>query len=74
MPDLENSALIIRLFEHSLSEDPQVRAAAYRALGTFEPEDSIVSCLLNGIDDENSTVRREAGKVLIRFGYLDRVK
>lgn len=62
--------LLKKLFEHTLSQDPKLRAAAYRALVNFPPEDSIVSCLLSGLSDEDYGVRRAAGSVLMSYGYL----
>ena len=62
--------LLVKLFEHTLSGDPKLRAAAYRALANFPPDDSIVSCLLNGLSDVDSGVRRAAGFVLMSYGYL----
>ncbi|NCB53015.1 MAG: HEAT repeat domain-containing protein [Clostridia bacterium] len=62
--------LLVKLFEHTLSQDPKLRAAAYRALVNFPPEDSIVSCLLSGLSDEDRVVRRAAGSVLMSYGYL----
>ncbi|MGE4485816.1 MAG: HEAT repeat domain-containing protein [Oscillospiraceae bacterium] len=62
--------LLVKLFEHTLSDDPKLRAAAYRALANFPPDDSIVSCLLSGLSDEDHGVRRAAGSVLMSHGYL----
>lgn len=70
--DESGSQLLIRLFQHTLSEDPKIRTAAYRALGNFEPEMSVISCLLNGLDDNDPNVRRAAGSSLIKFGYFNR--
>ena len=70
--DESGSQLLIRLFEHTLSEDPKIRAAAYRALGNFEPEMSVISCLLNGLEDTDPHARRAAGASLIKFGYFNR--
>ena len=67
----QNTDLLHKLFLHTLSDDPHVRAAAYLALSNFEPDDSILSCLLNGLEDDNAAVRKAAGSVLIEFGYLN---
>ena len=60
-----------KLFGHTLSDDPHIRSAAYRALANFDPDDSIITCLLNGLEDDDIIVRRSAGSVLIEFGYLN---
>jgi HEAT repeat protein len=70
--DENGSQLLIRLFEHTLSDDPKIRSAAYKALGNFEPEMSVISCLLNGLDDNDPQARRSAGASLIKFGYFNR--
>lgn len=65
------SELLTKLFSHTLSDDPKIRKAAYKALRNFEPEYSVISCLLNGLDDSDSEVRRMAGAVLMSFGYIN---
>jgi HEAT repeat protein len=70
MSDSDRGQLLLSLFSHTMSEDPHIRAAAYRALSNFDPEDSIISCLLNGMSDENPLVRKAAGSSLIKFGYM----
>ena len=67
----QNTDLLYKLFRHTLSDDPHVRAAAYLALSNFKPDDSIKICLLTGLEDENAAVRRAAGSVLIELGYLN---
>ena len=68
----DDAELLHRLFAHTLSPDPKLRAAAYSALSNFSPEESVLSCLLAGLEDESPDVRRAAGSVLIQFGCYDR--
>lgn len=63
--------LLKKLFQHTLSDDSMIRAAAYRALSNFQPEDSIISCLLNGMEDPSATARHAAGASLIHLGCLN---
>jgi HEAT repeat protein len=71
MKEKPNPELLKKLFEHTLSDNPAIRAAAYTAMENFEPDDSIVSCLLSGLEDENPQVRKAAGGALIDLGYLN---
>jgi len=68
----QDTELLHKLFSHTLSNDPKLRAAAYLALSNFTPEDSILSCLLAGLEDPAPEVRKAAGSVLIQFGCYDR--
>lgn len=65
--------LLSRLFEHTLSNDPNIRAAAYTAMTNFEPDSSILTCLNNGLNDHDAIVRRAAGGALIQLGCLNPV-
>ena len=73
MKDKPNPELLHKLFQHTMSDNPQIRAAAYTALSNFEPDDSVISCLLAGLEDENPAVRKAAGGSLIDLGYLNSV-
>ena len=66
----DNSEILSKLFEYTLSDDPLLRSAAYRALGNYPKEDSIISCLLNGLEDEDPGVRKTASYTLLSFGYM----
>ena len=71
MNKLENdNELMVKIFSHTLSDDPQIRAAAYKALSNFRPQESVVTCLMSGINDEEPFVRKAAGASLISLGYL----
>ena len=72
MNDLKNdNELMVKIFSHTISDDPQIRAAAYKALSNFQPQESVVTCLMNGINDEEPLVRKAAGASLISLGYLN---
>ncbi len=71
MKDKPNPELLHKLFEHTMSDNPNIRAAAYTALENFTPDDSVVSCLLAGLEDESPAVRKAAGGALIDLGYLN---
>lgn len=68
-----DSELLHKLFEHTISDDPNLRAAAYRAMANFDPPDnSTLSCLINGLNDPDSSVRKAAAATLLNLGYLNR--
>ena len=66
----DSSEILPKLFEYTLSDDPKLRSAAYRALGNFPKEDSIISCLMTGLEDEDTGVRKTAAYTLLSMGYM----
>ena len=70
-----DSDLLHKLFQHTLSDDPNLRAAAYKAMANFNPPDtSTISCLMNGLNDPSATVRKAASSALLNLGYLNKKK
>jgi len=56
------------LFELTLSPDAAVRTEAYRALGRFKGETSVISCLLAGIYDTDREARIAAINAIANVG------
>ena len=63
-----NPKMLSRLLEHSLSEDPRLRSAAYMAMRHFPPGEDVISCLIKGLSDENELVRETAARTLDALG------